>query len=148
VTNISEHLDQPMTIQQFAQEIMNHVLEVFPGARPYSFTEKDQQAIQKIRDEKYATHEWNYGYSPDYRFKKGIKTAGGILEIHMDVEKAVIQKVKIFGDFFNEKDISEIETALENVLHEEKAIRKVLAQFNINEYFRDMTADDLVEALF
>jgi len=148
VTNISEHLNRPMTIKEFSSEIMNHVLEVFPGAKPYTFTEKDNAAIQKIRDEKYATHEWNYGYSPDYRFKKGVKTPGGILEIHLDVEKGIIQKVKIYGDFFNEKDITEIEDALAGTNHEEHAIRKVLAGFNINEYFRDMTADDLLEALF
>ncbi|MDB5201033.1 MAG: hypothetical protein JWQ27_442 [Ferruginibacter sp.] len=148
VTNISDHLPQPIPIKAFADKIMAHVLETFPGAHMYEFTRKDLEAIQQIRDEKYITNEWNYGYSPDYRFQKGIKTNGGIIEIHLDVQKGIIQHVKIFGDFFNEKDISEIEKALENVPHEEIAIREQLSAFSIGEYFRDITLEDIIEALF
>lgn len=148
VGNISQYLKEPISIEAFTQKIMDHVLASDPGAKLYEFTPADLEAIGKIRDEKYATHEWNYGYSPDYSFKKGIKTNGGTLEMNMDVEKGTIRKVKIFGDFFNEKDIAEIEQALENTLHEEEAIRKVLGSFTISEYFRNITEDDLVEAMF
>lgn len=148
VGNISQYLKEPISIEAFTQKIMDHVLASTPDAKLYEFTPADLEAIGKIRDEKYATHEWNYGYSPDYSFKKGIKTNGGTLEMNMDVEKGMIKKVKIFGDFFNEKDIAEIEQALENSLHEEAAIRKVLGSFNIAEYFRNITEDDLVEAMF
>ena len=148
VGNISQYLKEPISIEAFTQKIMDHVLASDPAARLYEFTPADLEAIGKIRDEKYATHEWNYGYSPDYSFKKGIKTNGGTLEMNMDVEKGIIKKVKIFGDFFNEKDITEIEQALEDSLHEEAAIRKVLGRFNIAEYFRNISEDDLVEAMF
>ena len=148
VTNISEHLPVPISIETFTDKIMEHVIAITPGARRYSFTDTDIKNIGKIRDDKYATREWNYGYSPDYRFKKGIKTDGGTLEMNLDVEKGLIKKVKIFGDFFNEKDITEIEEALEDVAHDESAIRQVLDNYVIGEYFRDITADDLVEALF
>lgn len=148
VGNIFQYLKEPICIEAFTQKIMDHVLASTPDAKLYEFTPADLEAIGKIRDEKYATHEWNYGYSPDYSFKKGIKTNGGTLEMNMDVEKGIIKKVKIFGDFFNEKDIAEIQQALENSLHEEAAIRKVLGRFTIAEYFRNITEDDLVEAMF
>ncbi|MFT3980218.1 MAG: lipoate--protein ligase [Ferruginibacter sp.] len=148
VGNISSYLKEPLTIQAFAQKIMDHIVKVNPEARLYEFTDADLAAIGRIRDEKYATREWNYGYSPDYSFKKGIKTNGGTIEMNLDVERGIIKKVKIFGDFFNEKDITEIEEALVDAAHEEAAIRSILGRYDIATYFRNITADDLVEAMF
>ncbi len=148
VTNIYDHLFTPLTIEEFTQKIMDHVVETFADCRLYEFTPEDIKAIEKIRDEKYATREWNYGYSPNYSFRKEIKTAGGMLEMNLDVESGIIKKVKIFGDFFNEKDISEIERALENTPHEENSILQKLGEFNIGEYFTNMRIEDLVEAMF
>lgn len=148
VTNISQHLSAPLSIEEFTQKIMEHVIESNADCKLYRFTDEDLEAIGKIRDEKYATKEWNYGYSPNYSFKKDIKTLGGMLEMNLDVEKAIIKKVKIFGDFFNEKDITEIEKALEETHHDEENIRKVLGNFNVGEYFTNMTEDDLVMAMF
>jgi lipoate-protein ligase A len=148
VTNISDHLSIPLSIEEFTQKIMDHVVETFDDCRLYEFTEEDIKAIEKIRDAKYATREWNYGYSPDYSFRKEIKTSGGMLEMNLHVENGIIKKVKIFGDFFNEKDISEIEKALEETAHDEDAIREKLNNYNIEEYFSYMTIEDLVEAMF
>src|SRR5690606_2284220 len=142
VTNIYDHLSTPLTIEEFTQKIMDHVVETFADCRFYEFTEEDIKAIEKIRDEKYATREWNYGYSPKYSFRKEIKTAGGMLEMNLDVESGIIKKVKIFGDFFNEKDISEIERALEETAHDEEAIREKLSHCEVGEYFSNMTVED------
>lgn len=148
VTNISSYLKTPLSIDEFARKIMEHIVSVNPDATLYEFTEDDLKAIAKIRDEKYATHEWNFGYSPDYSFKKGIKTNGGTIEMNLNVERGIIKRVKIFGDFFNEKDITEIEEALVDIPHDEAAIRAVLNRYEIGRYFRNMSADDLIEAMF
>lgn len=148
VTNISDHLPIPITLEAFRQRILDHVLHSHPDARLYEFTQNDLQQIARIRNEKYITREWNFGHSPDYSFKKAIRTQGGTLEMNLDVEKGIIRKVKIFGDFFNEKDITDIERALENTEHEETIIRKQLSSFEIGTYFRNMTTDDLLAAMF
>ena len=127
---------------------MEHIIATNEDCVPYAFTAADINAIEKIRDEKYATNEWNYGQSPDYSFRKEIKTNGGMLEMNLDVEKGIIQKAKIFVDFFNEKDITEIEKALENKAHDELVLRELLSKFTIDAYFKGMTADDLLSALF
>lgn len=148
VTNISEHLPQPLTLEEFTKKIMDHIIATNVDCRLYEFTPEDIRKIEKIRDEKYATREWNYGQSPNYSFQKGIRTDGGTLEMNLDVEKGIIKSVKIFGDFFNEKDITEVEQALVNIQHDEATLREILNQFDIGKYFRNMTADDLVEAMF
>lgn len=99
VTNISEHLTTQVSLEEFTKKLMDHVLTTFPGARLYKFTEEDNKKIRQLRDEKYATHQWNYGKSPDYNFKKAVRTKGGLLEMNLEVKKGLIEKVKIFGDF-------------------------------------------------
>lgn len=148
VTNISDHLKVPLTIEEFTKRIMDHVIETFEDCEYYEFTDEDLKTIGKIRDEKYATREWNYGYSPDYSFKKTIKTPGGLLEMNLDVEDGTIKHARIFGDFFNTLDISEIENALENVPHDESSIRNLLRHYKIGDYFNNITEDHLIEAMF
>jgi lipoate-protein ligase A len=148
VTNISEHLKYPLSIEEFIQTIMEHVLSTRADAVLYEFSKEDLQAIQKIRDEKYATWEWNFGRSPNYSLKKEIETNNGKLEININVEKGIIKRVKIEGDLFDEKDIAEIEIALINIPHEENAIRKVLNRYPIEEYFNDVSSDDFLNAMF
>lgn len=148
ITNVSDHLPVPLTIEAFTQKVMDHVIASNKDCKPYTFTPEDIRAISKLRDEKYGTNEWNYSYSPEYSFKKVIRTDGGTLEMNLDVEKGKIRKMKIYGDFFGQKDISEIEDRLISVDHEEQAIREVLADYPIDLYFHGMKSDDLVEAMF
>ena len=148
VTNISEHLKSPLSIKEFIQKIMEHVLSTHKDAVLYEFSKEDISAIQKIRDEKYATWEWNFGRSPNYNLRKESKIGKGDLKTNLEVEKGIIKKIKIEGNFFNEKDISEIEIALVNIPHEEIAIRKVLGQYPIGEYFNGISSDDLLNAMF
>src|SRR5690554_4571126 len=131
VTNISEHLKEKITLDEFTDKVMDYITSTFAYACMCEFTPEDLKVIQKLRDEKYSTWEWNFGYSPDYDFKQGARTPGGTIEMNMNVSKDIIQDVKITGDFFHIKDIEIIERALENTKHEEKAIREVLNQFDL-----------------
>ena len=148
VTNISDHLPEPLTIEAFTQKIMDYVVNTFEDCKFYEFTEEDLEKIGKIRDEKYATYEWNYGYSPDYNFEKAIKTPGGMLEMHLNVQNGLIQNAKIYGDFFSVRDIEPIERAIEGTEHDEKSIRKKLEAFKMPDYFSNVTEDDLIEVMF
>ncbi len=148
VTNISEHLKEPLSLEDFTKKLMDYVIDTTPGSRLYSFTEEDIRQIQKLRDKKFATNEWNYGQSPDYSFKKSIRTPGGVLEMNLEVKHGIIEKVKIFGDFFSERGIEGIEKALETVSHNEAAIRDALPKDDFNSYLSNIAADDLIEAMF
>lgn len=148
VTNISDHLEEKISLEEFTDRVMDHITNMFEDARMYEFTEEDLKKIQEIRDEKYSTWDWNFGYSPDYNFEQGLRTEGGTIEMHMNVSKGMITDVKIHGDFFHIKDIEPIEKALQNTKHEEAEIRKVLQQFNFNEYFNKVTEDDLIKIMF
>lgn len=148
VTNVSEHLKTKISLEAFTRMLMNHVLKNYPDTRLYQFTETDIKKIQQLRDEKYATHEWNYGRSPEYNFKKAIRTNGGLLEMNLEVKNGIVEAAKIYGDFFSETGISEIENALINTLHEEKELRSKLSSFQIEKHFRNISLDELMTAMF
>jgi len=148
VTNIADHMPEPISIEEFTKRIMDHVVASFPDCKYYEFTPEDIAAIEKLKQEKYMTDEWNYGLVADYNFQKAVKTPGGILEIHMEVQKGIIEKIKIFGDFFNLRDVEDIEQTLVNCKHEEQALRTALSTFKIEEYFHGITIEDIISAMF
>ncbi len=148
VTNISEHLPVKISLEEFTRKVMEYVVNNFPDTRMYQFTEEDITAIQKLRDEKYATREWNFGKSPDYAFKKAIRTNGGLLEMNLDAKNGVIENVKIFGDFFSEKGIEDVEHVLKGVLHEENELRKVLSGIDLDKHFRNISLDEIIGSMF
>src|SRR5690606_752959 len=100
VTNISSHLKEDIGVEAFRQRVMMHIIKLYPDAVPYTLTETDKREIQKLADEKYSQWHWNFGYSPKYGLKKGVKTPGGHVEVHLNVDKGLITEIDIFGDFF------------------------------------------------
>ncbi len=148
VTNISDHLKKPMNITQFRDLIMQFIMNKYNDCTLYHFTNDDKKHINKLVEEKYQTWEWNFGYSPKYNFTKSVKTKGGLLEFHIDVHKGHIQKLKIFGDFFNRKNISEFEEMLVNEPHNEHILCKKLQNIPINDYFNQVTEKDILSAIF
>ncbi|KAA3639216.1 MAG: lipoate--protein ligase family protein [Proteobacteria bacterium] len=148
VTNVMTHLAEPISLDAFTDRVMAHIINTHDNCQPYTLSEADIAAINQIRDEKYATWEWNYGLSPQYNFQQGIRTKGGTLEMHLDVHQGVIKQCRIFGDFFTTGDISEIESVLIGQRHDKTAIRACLKPFNIEDYFHHMTLEDLLTAMF
>ncbi len=147
VTNISEHLPRPMTVLAFRDRLMAHVMATTPGARPYAFTADDVRAIEHLRDTKYATWAWNYGHSPRYNFSKRRRTTGGSVEVTLDVVNGAIEEAHIFGDYFSRRDPAVLEAALVGVAHQEPALRRQLAGFDVPDYLVNVSADELLSVL-
>lgn len=148
VTNISEHLQQKLDVLEFRDIIMKHVMSTTENSRVYSFTQEDIDAVSKLRDEKYSTYDWNYGHSPKYNFSKKLKTTGGHVEVNLFVENGIISQAKIYGDFFHILDPTDIEKALVGTIHDESNIRRSLSNYALNDYFVNISLDELVQAMF
>lgn len=148
VTNISSHLQEPMTVSQFADKIMQYIMHTRSNAVAYQFTEMDLKRIEVLRNEKYATWDWNFGTSPQYSYSKMVRTQGGNVEIHLQISKGIIENAKIFGDFFAFRDISDLENVLLNKPHEKEQIRSILQEFKVENYLLNITAEDLLNVIF
>ncbi len=148
VTNISSHLKDPITVEEFRDQVMRYIVRIYSDTKTYHFTDSDIKAIQQLADEKYSQWHWNFGYSPKYAFQKGIKTPGGHLEVHLNVDKGMIQGIKIYGDFFSKKDIEEVETALIGKEHREEIILESLKKIPSSDYFNNISEEELIGAFF
>jgi lipoate-protein ligase A len=149
VTNISEHLKEPMDVQQFESMIEEHIITMYPDARLVELSKEDHEKIHNLVRDKYMTWEWNFGYSPNYNFRKIVRTEkSGTIEFDLDVHNGTIQHIKIFGDYFSRYDTEIIEAALTGIAHHEEAIRKVLEPFRIDDYFANLTLKEFISGLF
>ncbi|MAC94937.1 MAG: lipoate--protein ligase [Flavobacteriales bacterium] len=148
VTNVKDHLKEELSLEDFTEMIMEHIIATHEDCKRYEFTEEDLAAIQKIRDEKYATWDWNFGHSPNYNFRQGVRTEGGTLEMNLEVKKGMIKEAKIYGDFFGSKPIEEFEKMLTNCKHDKDEIREKLEKVNIDGYFHKITLEDILSAMF
>ena len=147
VTNISEHLPKALELEKFRDLVFSHVLENYPDSEAYDYTEQDIAGINRLRDEKYSRWEWNFGQSPNYNMIKSIRSGGGHIEVHLDVQNGFINQVRIFGDFFNIGDIGDIELLLANTPHKEADIRKKLDQIALSDYLVNVTPDELINLI-
>lgn len=148
VTNVSDHLKKELSLDEFTNMIMEHITSKYEAAKPYELTDEDKEKIQKLANDKYSTWEWNFGYQAKYDFEKGIRTKGGNIEFHLNVKAGIMKDVKIYGDFFNTLPIKEIEDALTDVKHEEVAIREVLKNYDLSDYFNNVSEDEFISGMF
>ncbi len=111
VTNIKEHCDSRIELDAFKKLIRDHYLGK-ETVEEYVLTQEELEKISEIRDEKYATWEWNYGNSPKFNLKKEGKCQGGIVLVKANVEKGIITDIGIEGDFFADQYFSKCVDAL------------------------------------
>lgn len=147
VTNISDYLKAQMTTEEFKEYIFEEVFKNTEGAKLYNITEKDWPEIKNISEEKYAAWDWNYGSNPHFSIEKEGKFHGGIVQAYIDINKGRIKDIKICGDFFGENDVAAIEEALINVKYYYEDVYKALSEFNIDEYFKNISLENIVQLL-
>ncbi|HHV75230.1 MAG TPA: lipoate--protein ligase [Thermoanaerobacterium sp.] len=148
VTNINEHLEKPIDIEEFINLIMDDIRLTTGGSGLYEFTDEDIRNIEKLRDEKYNTWEWNFGMSPDYNLKNEKKFSGGTVEVDLNVSDGIIRDIKIYGDFFGKKDVKDVEEMLKGVKHSENDVKNALSSIDIGEYFSNITLENLLDVMF
>ena len=147
VTNISNHLKRPLDIEEFRDRVLRHMMDNYPDCERYSYTDNDMAAIGQLRDEKYLSWDWNFGASPGYNMVNGLRTGGGNIELHLDVQNGIIRQIRIFGDFFNIADIAELEQLLIGTPHNETCIRQRLNDVILSDYLMNVTKDELLRCL-
>ena len=146
VTNLINYLPKETTTTDLKLLLTEEIIKNNPDAKRYKLTEEDLQGIQKLRTEKYETWDWNFGFSPNYNFKKAIKVPAGFIEVHLDVEHGMIQKAKIFGDFFASKPIEELEELLIGKKHEISNLKELFTAIDLTDFFGKVTLEEILEA--
>jgi len=148
VTNIRDHLPEQMEVELFQERILEFMLRTYNDARSYTFSESDIKQIEVLRDSKFSTWEWNFGYSPKYQFCQSISFKTGQLDLHMNVEKGIIKELKIVGDFSSQKDVAILEQMLVGCIHDPETIRNKLSEINVSSYISGLENEELLMGMF
>ncbi len=145
VTNLIHYLPPNTTTQQLKEWLTAEILSTNPMAQRYELTMEDLAGIRKLQQEKYETWDWNFGFSPQYNFKKAIKVPAGFIEVHLDVVKGLIEKARIFGDFFAARPIEQLEEQLIGRRHDRMELQQLLSEVPLTEFFGKVTVDEILD---
>lgn len=145
VTTINAHAAAPISMAEFKQALKECAMDS-GELEPYTLTEADLAAVQRLQNEKYATWEWNYGFSPAYDMRKEKKFPAGLITVHLSVEDGRIKAIRFYGDFFGNGDLEELEHAMEGIPLDEH-LEAALEPLHVEHYISGVTVGDLSRLL-
>lgn len=144
VINISEVMDKNITSKGFRDIMLKNLLK---DSKIYTLTDEDILDVNKIKEKKFKSWEWNYGKNPVFNINRWKRFDGGRVDFKLDIKKGIIKGCAIEGDFFLNGDISNVEKAFINCKYVREDICKLLDTLNIDKYFYKITKDDLLECI-
>ncbi|WP_278926717.1 lipoate--protein ligase [Staphylococcus auricularis] len=152
VGEIRDYLDpkyQDVTIEQFKDLIIEQLMDIddISEAKRYELTDEDWQAIDELVEKKYKNWEWNYGGSPRYNYNRNEHFNSGTVDISLDISGNRIEACRIYGDFFGKGEIKDVEQQLEGVRVVRADLLEALNGIDLNYYFGDITAEELVDLI-
>ena len=147
VTNISEHLPEPMTVLEFKDFLMDFVLKQNKMTALDVLKPEEEAKVSELERTRFATWDWNYGQSPKYAVERKARTAGGTVQASMDVKGGRISALRFYGDFFSRRDPQELADLLLDTPHAREAIAAKLENIPVDDFFNNVTADELTNIL-
>jgi lipoate-protein ligase A len=141
VANISEFLKMELSVSEIIGFLIDVQLENSENSF-YRLTEKDTCEIDRLVKERFITRDWNFGFSPKYRFTNNIEIDGKSLSVQLNIKKGKITDCKIEGNYFLDKQAKLISTKLQNRWHLFDDVKDVLTEIETN------VSDELVYGFF
>lgn len=150
VVNISEFLENKITMAEFKELILKHIFSVekVEDVPEYILTKEDWQNVHEIADQRYKRWEWNFGKSPAFNKQASHKFPSGLVDVRLDVKKGIIENCKIYGDFFGVGPIEDVERKLIGVKHERQAIEAAFTDIEIPHYLGKITKEELINLIY
>lgn len=148
VANISEFLEEPMSIEQFRLEILKSIFGGEENIQYYELTDEDWDNIRALSKERYANWEWNYGKSPKFNMQHSHRFPVGSIDVRLQVNKGAIEDVKIFGDFFGVGEVNVIEEKLKGIQYKREAIEEAIEEIDIPTYLGGITKEEFIQLIY
>lgn len=153
VTNIKPYLSdeyQYMNAKNFKEKLLLNIFDVNDTSevKEYKLTEEDWKKIEKFAEKYTANWDWNYGKSPKFDLERSERLSVGTVEVKLNINRGIIEEIKIYGDFFGLGEISDVEEKFIGKTYEEKSVRKVFEDIDIDKYFGKVNIDELVKLFY
>lgn len=145
VTNISEHLPEPIDGVEFKKLMVQSIMK--GSDNEYKLTQADLDRVNEIAREKFESWEWNYGVSPKFNITKEGRFDGGRMEFRLDVNKGIIESCHVYGDFFGSVDISVLCNGLIGCRYNKESVKSALEKLNLEHAFYNINYQELADII-
>lgn len=148
VANISEFLDEQMTIEQFRKQIL---ISIFGGEEKIQYvqlTEEDWKNIHELSAERYGNWNWNYGKSPKFNMQHSHRFPVGGIDVRLQVNKGMIEDMHIYGDFFGVGEVAIVEESLKGVQYDRQSIDEALSAIDIPTILGGITKEEFIQLIY
>lgn len=144
VANLSEYTKEEVSPNIIGAMLAGYMTE--RGGKIYELGESDIKAIEKLRDNKYSTDEWNCGAERLQKSERSRLSCGTVYIKKKNV-CGRIEDIRIFGDFMNIGDISKLEARLRGTEFRREEIISALEEARVEKYIPNLTADELADII-
>ena len=103
----------------------------------------DYAAAQALADSKYRQWSWNYGASPAFTEEKRRRFPWGGVNLRLSVRNGRIADCRIYGDFFANAEIEDLENMLAGLQHEPGALAEALEDVPWELYFSGCDPEEM-----
>lgn len=147
VINLKELMRDDITIEEFREKLVRTFF-LDGDVDEYILTDKDLERVDELVKTKFSLREYNYGERPSFSVEKERKFTAGIFNAGFDVKKGVITDFSLSGDFFANRDFSDIIFGLKGVKFTEEAVREYLEASGFEGAIANFSVDEFVSLLF
>lgn len=150
VTNLRDIPGFPagMSVEEFIDHLSREASGA-EGAAPRPFTPEETDGIRALREEKYATWEWNYGASGEHETEYFARFPFGGVSAAYTARHGALTRIRLWGDYFGTEQVSELEEALTGAPLRRDALTAAAlsAPHPVGDYIAGADADTLVSLL-
>ena len=147
VTNIRRYLKEDVPLFAFREMLLAFIRRE-TESEEYAFSEKDIREIERIKQERYDTWEWNYGKSPECSILKSARVEGcGIIEVYLETDHSLITDVSFRGDFFSTRDPEELIPNFIGKKPDADGFSQALEGIDVEKYFTGLTKEQMLSLL-
>ena len=144
VANLKEYLPGFPSLD-ILQDALQEILA--DGDEQIKLSEDQLSEVRKMADEKFATWDFIYGRSRQTDFVRKAKLPCGTVEAAISLDHGLITDISFAGDFLFDNHPEELASKLKGCRFDRDAIASALETTDVGTYFRDTSADDLLELI-
>lgn len=144
VANISEFTEKPLCAEDVGAMLARYMTE--RGGEKYELNENEISAVSTIRNSKYTADSSSCGTEYPEQSER-VRLRCGTVCIKKKTACGRIADIRIFGDFMNTGDVSEIEKHLKGIELRRGAITSALKSVQTEKYIPGLTAGELADII-
>jgi lipoate-protein ligase A len=147
VANISEFLRPAMDTEAFMERLRDCMTEYCRVSGEYRLGADDEVALRELREQRYGTWQWNIGRSPEAGLTYSRRLAAGSLELFLELNRGMIERLSVYGDFFAAPGWEDLLAGLSGLRYDRDVIAAYLDGFDIPALCLGLRPEDLLSCI-